>query len=492
MGTNFYYTILGVQPDASKDEIEKQYRKLIKQYHPDGGVSNANMFKLLTEARETLLDDEKRQLYDEQQKLAEGTQYSNEGVQYSDDDLYDDNLYDYDKNDTSKSKGYRWSWRSSLFERFRCKSWAQGTRYFLDWVDDAQMAILQLVMVLICMWMYLGAEVFDVKNINLSLYCILIISVVFIILVKNLHNAVSALFLILKFAAIAILATVVAGIIISILPLYIKTKSIVSAFVLSCTPFIFLVLDLIKVFKLVRISKKINPIRKFTTYVGFVCSILLVVLCAANIPILTSYVYEDESHTEIVLKASEEKAEYLKDISKRDCPTTLPSDISIIESGAVSRNCAIKSLTTYTVIENHAKKQIEADIYLYLFEYMIKDDATDYMNYVGEIKFAKNKDLYEYCVIRYVRMNNIDSSLYESMQSDNNHIGLKIVPQNKEYEKGYYIGKTAVKAEVGIHNFSSSDGYIGIKVPKGYYEYNLIINLANGEDCIVNMNECFN
>lgn len=36
------YKVLGVAPDATSDEIKKQYRKLSRLYHPDANVNNPN------------------------------------------------------------------------------------------------------------------------------------------------------------------------------------------------------------------------------------------------------------------------------------------------------------------------------------------------------------------------------------------------------------------------------------------------------------------
>ena len=62
-----YYGVLGVDPDAPKDEIRKAYRKLARRYHPD--VSEEpdaeDRFKELGEAWEILGDEEKRATYDQ-------------------------------------------------------------------------------------------------------------------------------------------------------------------------------------------------------------------------------------------------------------------------------------------------------------------------------------------------------------------------------------------------------------------------------------------
>ena len=59
---NFYDT-LGVKEDASQDEIKKAYRKLAVEHHPDKGGSEEK-FKKISEAYDTLGDENKRAQYD--------------------------------------------------------------------------------------------------------------------------------------------------------------------------------------------------------------------------------------------------------------------------------------------------------------------------------------------------------------------------------------------------------------------------------------------
>ncbi|HET7628407.1 MAG TPA: molecular chaperone DnaJ [Bacillales bacterium] len=67
MSKRDYYEVLGVDKNASQDEIKKAYRKLARKYHPDvnPGEDAAEKFKEAKEAYETLSNDQKRAQYDQ-------------------------------------------------------------------------------------------------------------------------------------------------------------------------------------------------------------------------------------------------------------------------------------------------------------------------------------------------------------------------------------------------------------------------------------------
>lgn len=60
-----FYNILGVNKDASKDEIKKAFYKLAHKYHPDKKEGNEAKFKEVNEAYQILSDDGKRSKYDQ-------------------------------------------------------------------------------------------------------------------------------------------------------------------------------------------------------------------------------------------------------------------------------------------------------------------------------------------------------------------------------------------------------------------------------------------
>ncbi len=86
-----YYKILGVDEDASQDDIKRAYRKLAQKWHPDRcDKPNAEeKFKEIGEAYAVLKDTEKRKKYDQFRKYgrapgSQGFQFDTEGFDFFD------------------------------------------------------------------------------------------------------------------------------------------------------------------------------------------------------------------------------------------------------------------------------------------------------------------------------------------------------------------------------------------------------------------------
>jgi len=63
-----YYEILGIEKNATNQEIRKAYKKLIIKCHPDKNIDNKEkaeeVFKKITEAYSVLSDSDERKRYD--------------------------------------------------------------------------------------------------------------------------------------------------------------------------------------------------------------------------------------------------------------------------------------------------------------------------------------------------------------------------------------------------------------------------------------------
>ncbi len=69
---NDLYNLLEVSPRARPSVIHAAYRTLMKEYHPDMSKDNSKVAQRLTQAKEVLLDEEKRKEYDSDMENLEG------------------------------------------------------------------------------------------------------------------------------------------------------------------------------------------------------------------------------------------------------------------------------------------------------------------------------------------------------------------------------------------------------------------------------------
>jgi molecular chaperone DnaJ len=84
-----YYSILGLEPDATNLEIKRAYRRLSRRYHPGinpGDRAAEAMYRRISEAYETLADPDRRRRYDaggQPAPMLEGTTFEFTGFDFT-------------------------------------------------------------------------------------------------------------------------------------------------------------------------------------------------------------------------------------------------------------------------------------------------------------------------------------------------------------------------------------------------------------------------
>ncbi|MBR2779524.1 MAG: J domain-containing protein [Firmicutes bacterium] len=94
------YNILGVERNASDDEVKKAYRELCRKYHPDknpGNKSAEEMFKIVQEAYDQIMNE---------RKMNAGSGYGGYGSYGNTGSYYADNGYDHDQNYYQAASNY--------------------------------------------------------------------------------------------------------------------------------------------------------------------------------------------------------------------------------------------------------------------------------------------------------------------------------------------------------------------------------------------------
>ena len=87
-----YYEIMGLQREATQDEIKRAYRKLARKYHPDVSeeAQAEEKFKEVAEAYGVLTDRVKREQYDSWLKMGGPHSQNQDGFSYSQEEILKD------------------------------------------------------------------------------------------------------------------------------------------------------------------------------------------------------------------------------------------------------------------------------------------------------------------------------------------------------------------------------------------------------------------
>ena len=126
-----FYELLGIRMDSTKQEIKTAYREKVKKYHPDINKSeDANkIIRSLNEAKEVLLDDEKRKEYD---KLLNDIKYSKQFSKEKDETY------------TAKTEEYKENYSENYVTK-----WQFFINYISNGIDKVWLKILKVLLVII-------------------------------------------------------------------------------------------------------------------------------------------------------------------------------------------------------------------------------------------------------------------------------------------------------------------------------------------------------
>lgn len=126
-----FYELLGIRMDSTKQEIKTAYREMVKKYHPDVNKSEDSnkIIRSLNEAKEVLLDDEKRKEYD---KLLNDIKYSKQFSKEKDETY------------TAKTEEYKENYSENYITK-----WQFFINYISNGIDKVWLKILKVLLVII-------------------------------------------------------------------------------------------------------------------------------------------------------------------------------------------------------------------------------------------------------------------------------------------------------------------------------------------------------
>lgn len=131
-----FYELLGISMDSTKQEIKTAYREMVKKYHPDVNKSEDSnkIIRSLNEAKEVLLDDEKRKEYD---KLLNDIKYSKQFSKEKDETY------------TAKTEEYKENYSENYVTK-----WQFFINYISNGIDKVWLKILKILLVIINFFLF--------------------------------------------------------------------------------------------------------------------------------------------------------------------------------------------------------------------------------------------------------------------------------------------------------------------------------------------------
>lgn len=456
MEKNFYYTILGVNPDAAKEEIEFRYRELVKKYHPDTGIQNDSMFKLLTEARDTLTDDRKRKEYDEKQNGTTHSAY--EGESQADDSV--------DESDESPR-----------------------LRTYMFHFDIAQLIVIQvLLLFFVEKAVYDAFGYVDFPEFAVITVVLLWAGLVLLRFMKRKGLFKSVFFVIIALHAIMLIYYASTF----VFHFGINGRGFLMAFMMIVPIFVWYLSTLKEIISMLPLRKQLGSFRKITLGLGMLCNLALLILCLAVYPGMYRFGCSDAARETARIERKEGRERYLSDIAYRDVPDVVPTEGAVSAGGQISKDTVIEFMANYDVVKDHAVDTIEKPTYFYPFESLTGEAATEYLTFVSDTSYRYTNDLenYEFCVIRY-KIEGYDGNEYDSISMHEAGIHTGIQPIDEKYENGYYINNKLLKPTVEAESFGTSDGYIILKLPNGFHDYDLSIRVGGGEEFDIDVNDYY-
>lgn len=148
-----YYSILGLNRDATQEEIKKAYRGLALKYHPDRNPEDEEAeetFKEVGEAYAVLSDTEKRRMYDRFGPSEFQHRYRPEDIfdNFSFEDLFREFGFRFDEGISRRffcsHRGNRCGWRKarffqrSFFQDYDRGLWGEGSTICDIFLDAAE------------------------------------------------------------------------------------------------------------------------------------------------------------------------------------------------------------------------------------------------------------------------------------------------------------------------------------------------------------------